>query len=198
MRSRLSLTAPAVALLAVVFISAALDANRSGSRLREPGRAAASQHDDHRGPADHRRIVHAARIDQCDHEPAPVLPRRRRDQADEGIAHPLRGLAAAREVEREVRRRGQRRLGRHDQLRRARRPDQARLRDRLHEYRPRGGARRGHGQVRLRASGTADRLRLSLPSRNGDERQSARAGVLRQGLPSAPIGSGVRPAATKG
>ena len=45
-------------------------------------------------------------------EPAAVLSRRRRDQADESVEHPLRGLAAAREVEREVRGRRQRRVGR--------------------------------------------------------------------------------------
>ena len=59
--------------------------------------------------------------------------------------------------------------------------DQARVRGRLHEYRPRGRERRGHGQVRLRAPGTADRLRLSLASRAGDEGESDRAAVLRQG-----------------
>ena len=60
-------------------------------------------------------------------------------------------------------------------------PTPARLCDRLHEYRPRGGARHERRQIRLRKAGTADRLRLSLPTRNGGAGQGARAGVLRQG-----------------
>ena len=52
--------------------------------------------------------------------------------------------------------------------------------ERLDEYRPRGGARRGRGPIRLRASGATDRLRLSRASRNDVERESAPASVLRE------------------
>ena len=115
-----------------------------------------------------------------------------------GFAHPLRGLAAAREVERQVRRRRQRRLGRHDQLRAAGGPAPARLRGRVHEYRPQAAGGENMAEVRVRAAGAADRLRLSLPSRNGDEGESARRRRSTASLPSAPISSGARPAATKG
>ena len=88
------------------------DACRSGPRLRDAGRRASSRHDHHRGRDRHGRIVHAAGSGEPDHGAAAVLPRLGHDRADRRLAHPVRGVDAARTLERQVRRRGQRRLGR--------------------------------------------------------------------------------------
>ena len=143
-------------------------------------RAVAARHDHHRGRGRDRRIVHTAwQHERHDWAPA-VLPGCRCDCAHPRVAHPLRGVDAAREVERQVRRRRQRRMGGHHLLRRHGGSAPARLRDRVDQYRPRGGAGVGHGPVRAREARTTHRLRVPLAPRDSGQGQEPRAGVLRE------------------
>ena len=106
--------------------------------------------------------VHRAGHNEFDRQPAGFLPDRRCHRADERVGDPVRGLAAARQVERKVCRRGQRWLGGHHLV-----PDNVgaappRLRDGVDEHRPSGGSGLRRGEVRGRQAGAARGFRTSL------------------------------------
>ena len=106
-----------------------------GLRLDDPVRQRNAGHEDHHRRGSQHGIVHAGRVDERHWQPPALLPRRGSHRANARIADRLRGLAAARQLERKVRRRRQRRLGRDDFFRASCRPVEARLRDGIDQHR---------------------------------------------------------------
>ena len=106
-----------------------------------------------------------------------VLPRRADAHALARLGHQVGSLAAAVRLERQVPGGRQRRLGRIDPVRRARRGAPARLRRRVHQCRT---YRRGR-ELRARPSGEADRFRLPCGARNRRAEQGGDCRLLRQG-----------------
>ena len=134
----------------------------AGTQLvREPHRDEVARHDDRVGRRSDRRRPDAARFQAVDRS-AGVLPRRCRDAAGGQV----RGMAAARHMERQVPGRRQRRQRRNDQLRGDGHCADAWLRHREHRYRP-PDRECPRWCVGDRASGAGRGLRLSRDSRDG-------------------------------
>ena len=159
--------------------------------VRVPRRAHAGRRARDVGADDPGRPVPAARHRRLDDDPVPVLPRRRRADADLRLVDPLRGLAADLELERQAEPRGQRRLRR--QLRDRLRADGAGAAAGLRRDRHRHGPRRnGDARRELRARPSREDGRLGLPRqprdvgrREGDHEGDVRArsaAVLLHGL----------------
>ena len=150
--------------------------------LREPGALALpSRHGDHARVRPLRqgrssRPAEARRLQRAAASASGVLPCDDEDRAVAGLGHPIRSLAADVGVERQVSPGRQRRVGRIDPVRTARRRAAPRLCRGLDRHRSHGYGR----QLRDGPSGEADRFRLSLGPRNRGAGQGDGRGALRR------------------
>ena len=121
---------------------------------------------------------------------ARALPRRGDPQALAGLGDRDGGVAAGRELERQVPGGRQRRMGRRDQLRGDGLRPAGRLRDRVHRYRAQGR----QCALRDRPSGEGRRLRLPRRARDDGEGEGARSPPSTIARRASRTGTAARPA----